>query len=430
MRRTVATIVVALVAASGLAACGKRDTRLDEVLAAVRRTQRAPHRYVYVDDRPGNELLGEPSQEYKVFGLVEDDFRFKARAEVNGVPSFDEVVMDDLLAIRFLDPGRLGQLLDRSKLNDPEISKETDIEGITVLDALQAKRWVVDPAGAPPVTSLSRPEKELGGDPIVDSLTVLTYVADSAKKAQSVRKWSEDDLEPAYPASEDDFAKPEKGETRYDLVRPRLPAISTTGGGAPAAGGQAAFPATQHFRKMAIYVKDGLIVRVHEEIEVKGKFLDSVIKYVKKSIEQSRSQEAIEGFEEFQREVPEAEQGTALLQFLSFGLQSFGQDPIMVRNMKVELQDFGDEIVVDMPTEGLVAGSLAILRTSSGSQASQSTPVPSGATATTVVASSEGATIGGEGSSEPTGGDGSGGTSGSDGSGGGEGSTPTTAPSS
>jgi hypothetical protein len=400
MRRTL-SVLAAVILAVSLPGCGKKETKLDELLAAVRRTQRAPHRFVYGDTRPENTAAEEPAQEFKVLGLVEDDFRFKARAEIDGQPSFDEVVVDDLLGIRFMDPSKLGQLLDRSKLGT--VNTDTDVPGVNVVDALQAKRWVFDAEGAPPITANVRPEKELGADPILDSLTALSYVAQAARESAGVKKFEKEDLEPAYPASEDDFPKPAKGETRYDLVRPRLPSIATSSG-APVAGGQSAFPGTKHFRKMAIYVRDGLIVKVREEIEVKGKYLKSVIKYVRKSVEQSKSKAAISGFAEFLKTTPESKQGLGILQFLSFGLQAFGQDPILVRNMSIDLIDFGADIKVDLPTDGVVKGNLGILRTSTGSQAGQPLPTPGsetgGSTATTVAG---GIVVGDSGSSAGSG---------------------------
>lgn len=399
MTRRTLTVLAAVLLAVTLPGCGKRETKLDELLAAVRRTQRAPHRFVYSDKRPENVFIQEPAQQFRVLGLVEDDFRFKARAEVDGQPAFDEVVVDDLLGIRFMDPSKLGQLLDRSKLGTVDI--DTDIPQVNVVDALQAKRWVLDPEGAPPITANVRPEKELGADPILDSLTALSYVAQAARESAGVKKYSKDDLEPAYPASEDDFPRPAKGETRYDLVRPRLPSIATASG-APVAGGQSAFPGTKHFRKMAIYVKDGVIIKVREEIEVKGKFLGSVIKYVRKSVEQSKIQAAIDGFAEFLKETPVSQQGLGIIQFLSVGLQSFGQDPILVRNMTLDLLDFGQDIKVDLPTDGVVKGNLGILRTSSGSQAGQPIPTPGsdagGSGGSTVTTSVGGIVVGDSGS--------------------------------
>lgn len=383
MRRHLSIVLAAVIAVGGLAGCGKSNTKLEQLLAAVRKSERTPHRFVYVDERKGNELLEEPAESFRVLGLVEDDFRFKARAEVNGDPSFDEVVVDDLLAIRFLDPSRVGQLLNRSRLEDPKYDKSTDIQGIDVVDALRAQRWVIDPAGAPPITAAVRTEKDLGGDPILDGLTALTYVSQAAKEALQVKEWSEDDLEPAYPKSENSFDPPRKGEKRYDLVRPRLPSISTTAGGAPTAGGNAAFPSTKHFRKMAIYVKDGVIVRVHEDISVQGKALESFVKYLKKFVAQSRNKQAIDTFDEFMDELetrPKSEWSAPLLGFLSIGLQFTGQDPLLVRSMKLDLLDYGDKIEVALPTDGIVRADLSVLRTSAPAQSAQSTPAGGAAT--------------------------------------------------
>src|SRR5205814_7546620 len=85
VRRVVATLVVASLATVGLGACGKKDELRDKVLASLRRTEATSYKFVYVDQRPKTTFPGVPTPppNVTVQGLVEDDFRFKARAALN-----------------------------------------------------------------------------------------------------------------------------------------------------------------------------------------------------------------------------------------------------------------------------------------------------------------------------------------------------------
>jgi hypothetical protein len=87
--------------------------------------------------------------------------------------------------------------------------------------------------------------------------------------ASDVKIYQSEDIDPAYKVYEDHFPKPQVkgGERRYDLVRPALPRFS---GANAAGGGQSNSAQTQNFRKMAIYVKNGRIEKVFEEIDVVG----------------------------------------------------------------------------------------------------------------------------------------------------------------
>ncbi|HVF32142.1 MAG TPA: hypothetical protein VM933_03795 [Acidimicrobiales bacterium] len=358
MRRA-ALLALLVVLAASLAACGEREEVRDEVLAAIARTERLSYRFAYVDDRAENVIPegAPPLPDAEVQGLIEDDFRFKARVSLNDSTAFDEVVRDDLLAVRFLDPGRLGVLVNKDKVE--EENSTTELEGVDSLSVLQSRRWVVDETAAPIVTVGRVREETLGQDPVLDAVTAFSYVAEAVRSAQEVQEYSPDDVTPAYSATEDDFPKPEDGSgvTRYDLRRPKLPPP-----GGDQASGEAGRPATRHFRRMAIYVKDDRVIQVRETIDVRGKFLKDVVKYAKTFAKASgASPDQVAEFSDALDAVPEEQRGSLVLEGLSAALSAVGDQPILRREMSLELTDLATEIAVDLPTQDVVKGGLGFL---------------------------------------------------------------------
>ncbi len=367
--RRIGLALTLLVLVGSLGACGKREEVRDELLSALRRTEQLPYRFNYVDDRTANVIPNGPPTlpDMKVDGLVEDDFRFKARVSLNNSTAFDEVVRDDLLAVRFLDPGRLGVLVNKEKVS--EENSKTELDGLDSVTVLQSRRWVIDEAAAPIVTVGRVREETLGEDPVLDAITAFTYVEDAIRSAQEVQEYSPDDVTPAYSATEDTFPKPKDGSgvTRYDLRRPKLPPP-----GGDQATGDAGRPATRHFRRMAIYVKGGRVIQVREIVDVQGKFLKDVIKYAKTFAKASgATPEDIEQFSSALDSVPEAERGSLVLEGLSAALLAVGDQPILRRTMTLELSDLGEDIAVDLPTQDVVKGGLGFLIVSSTGKAEE-----------------------------------------------------------
>ncbi len=368
MRRLALVPLVAMVATS-FVGCGNRDEVRDQVLRALRSTEKLSYNFVYTDDRDENVIpeAPPPPPDVEVRGLVEDDFRFKARVSLNKSTAFDEVVRDDLLAMRFLDPGRLGALVNKEKL--PKADTKTELDGLDSLTVLQSRRWVVDESAAPSVTVGRVREASLGEDPVLDAITVLTYVEEAIRQAQEIQKFSPDSVTPAYSATEDVFPKPEEGSgvTRYDLRRPKLPPP-----GGDRATGEAGQPATRHFRRMAIYVKDGRVVQVREVVDVKGKFLKEVVKYAKTYAKAAGAPpEALDQFSDALESVPEAQRGSLVLEGLSTALLASGEEPILRRTMTLELRDLGSKVAVDLPTQDVVKGGLGFLIVSAKGKADE-----------------------------------------------------------
>ena len=389
MKRRIALLLVGVCAATGFAACGNRRTDEDRLLRYIATTERLAARYVYVDERFDDLLTGQKGRKLEVQGLKEDDFRFKARVLINGGDAFDEVVSDDTLAMRFLEPASLNALVNKDVLQSSETVTTTDREGINVLDAMRSRRWVLDASAAPSITVGARKVEELGVDPVLDALTALRYVESAVTEAFAVERWSDDDLDPAYVSSEDDFPKPETGSgvARYDLRRPSLPpAVNRSG------RSDTAFPSTRHFRKMAIYVKDERIIQVQERVELRGKKLDDFIAYNRAVLKANDvPQELRDQFDQAVDERPDDEAGDlvfgrTILQGLNVSLAGFGIDPILVRSMDVDFRDLGADVKVDLPTEETIKASLDFLLVTDKGKAKAEAGAGSPATTPTTVA--------------------------------------------
>ena len=364
------TVVLLLAGLAALPACGEPNEDEDRLKAALRRTDRLAFRFVYEDKRtelPGflsdagvtdaGDAAKAAFDEASVQGVIEDDFRFKARVAIDGSPTFEKVISDDALAMRFLDPGKLPDFIDREAVGTVET--DTDIPNVSVLDALRSQRWVLDQAGAPSVLAATNADRSLGVDPVSDALTVFDYVLGAIDEAFSVQKYSKDALDPAYRTTEDPFPKPDEnsGVIRYDLRRPKLPAVGSVG-----ASGRADVPATKHFRKLAVYVKDGRVIQIIERIELTGKAVGEFVDYNRAFLrEQGLTKDEIAEFDKELKEIPEKLLGTIMLGTLSINLKRFGGEEIPMRAMNLDLQDLAEENKVDLPTENVVKGNLAVL---------------------------------------------------------------------
>jgi len=345
-RLALAATVFAIV--GGLTGCGEEDTGLQAVRDALDATRSLPNRFVYTVSTPEDGA-------FQVRGLVEDDFRYKARLLRGSTTVFDEVVSDDAIAVRFADPELLGAYIDDSQRDLADL--DTNLTGVNVVDALQAKRWVLDAAGAPSLTDQTRAARNQGKDPVFDALGIYAYVEQAMAEAFAVQEWGPDDLSPAYRSSEDVFPRPseDSGVSRYDLVRPFLPPIGATGGAADD------LPAAKHFRKMAIYVKDGLIIRVMERIESTGRAGDDLVGYLRKLGEEVGLSDALEAELDDIDELGDKERSDVLLGIFSEIAEAAGGAPIPRRIMTFDLVDVGaDDIEADLPTD-VIEGSLAIL---------------------------------------------------------------------
>ena len=350
LRRFVMCGVLA-VTALGLSGCKGATDAEKRVRDALRNTEKLSNTFLYqetVYDKSGKH-------ETDVRGLVEDDFRYKARVAIDGKPVLDEVVSDDALAVRFLDPANMGRFLRQPSTAKSSgggvgggVAPEPDTGGgassatpgePSAAEILASKRWVLDSAGAPAAFATANTDQKLGDDPIADSRAVFASVDRAINEARRIVEWNPESLE--YRADEDPFETPKErtGVTRYDFEPPKLPKASETGSGA-----NQVTPDTRHFRKMSVYVKDKRIIRVVEKVDVESR-LDDLEKIYDTKFPKDRSA---------------AEVAVIAVEALNVIRTGQGQDPIRMRDMEFSLKDLGTDVKVDMPTDTMKA-SLALL---------------------------------------------------------------------
>ena|GEM_PF-3276444 len=312
------------VATLGLSACNGATDAEKRLRAALHNTEKLSNTFLYtetVHDRAGDH-------ETDVRGLVEDDFRYKARVAEDGKPVLDEVVSDDALAVRFLDPARMSRFLRRPANGSGGGGAGPGQAAVAAL--LATRRWVLDPAGAPAEFATAGTDRTLGHDPIADARDVFAYVEQAMNEAARVVEFNPESLE--YRKDEDPFPAPAKhsGVTRYDLVRPNLPKASQTGGGP-----NQVTPDARHFRKLSVYVKDKRVIKVVEKIDVESRLKDL------SEIYDTR----------FPTDRSKAELAVVAVEALNAIRTGQGQDPIRLRDMEFAVKDLGSDVKVDLPAD-------------------------------------------------------------------------------
>lgn len=298
-------------------ACGEgADEHKGVVRTAIARTKSVARSFVY---RERTQVAG-----VAVRGILEDDYRYKARLEIAGRAVLEQVVVDDALAVRFLEPSAAAGSL-------------TTPSGGNVLRALEARRWVLDDLGAPELVSTRGAERrQIGDDVVFDGLTALGYVERAIGEATLVVRFNRESSE--YRPDEDTFPVPADGSsvTRYDLVAPDLPRPSRAG--ALAAQGA---PQTNHFRRMAVYVRGGRVVQVREAIGALRRQLDHLAEFYEIDVDRR-----------------DLRQASALaIAALNRLRQGAGDEPIRPRTMSLELVDLGRSRRIELPAD-TIAGNL------------------------------------------------------------------------
>ena len=344
VRLVAALSLVALLAAG----CAKKESDSEEVRTLLDETLLEAHRFVYTETTPDGTVT-------TVQGIVEDDFRYQARMLRDGDPVLDRVVFDDSVAVRFIEPETLAQFVDKDMSG--VVETDTDIEGVTVFEALQARRWVVDPGGAPPQLVSVDSASDAGVDPVFDALRQIDRARSATLESNvGFAEYSEDSIALTYRADEDPFPVPESGSgvTRFDLVQPEFPSA--------AEAENARLPGENVFRKMVVYVKDGRVIRVMEDIGLTPSRLDDFRDYMLRLVATGAPENVRAGFES----TVATTEGAALGQFLLEGLNTFrelqGDPPVRFRTTSYELLDIGDsDLEVTLPSADVITGDLAVL---------------------------------------------------------------------
>lgn len=300
-RRTRTLLLIVLLAGL-LSACQEEEQVRDEVLGYVRNTEKIDREFLYEAEQEGTTA--------QVRGKIEDSLRYQGTLSRDGQEVMEQVVDDDALAVRVINPALV-----------PSLAAGTAPTSRIILETLTTGQWVVDPSGAPPMR-VTGGAAVTGSDPVQDAVNIFRYVRAAIGSAREVKKWREDDIDPAYRPSEETFppADQKKGIKRFDLVR--LP-LQVAGLGA-----FDQLPQTAHFRKMAIYVKGDRIVKILEDIDIDG---------------HAEFREARE--RGFQR----------LLDLMRAVKEAQGADRIIPRKMSIEFESLGEEVSVRQPAGALAA---------------------------------------------------------------------------
>jgi hypothetical protein len=320
VKRALAAALIAAVAAT-ISSCGASKTSDAKALRRIlQATAAQPRAFVYEEATASGVRV--------VRGRIEDDLRYKATIETDGRPVLEEVVADDALSDRLLDPSGDELLLRNAAAGTPP----------EVAAALASGQWVRDGFGAPSLLSTAREKHVIGEDPIYDALTVLRYVDSAMGQSVGVRRFNPDSLD--YKPKEDPFPAPDRGSDviRYDLPPPRLPRPSDLSAGGAL---RQSIPDAPNFRKLAVYVKGGRVVRVLEEIDVRPRLRDLDRDYALRIPPGTATERAAAATEQ-----------------LNLVRKAQGGEPIRPRSLDVSFIDVGKRVRIEIP-DAAVEGDLS-----------------------------------------------------------------------
>lgn len=327
--------VIALLAVVGVLAVGPACAKKNEDKKALQKLlQKSAHQvgvFRYSDQTPSTVLV--PGSLAQVRGLIEDDFRYKARLTVDGVDALDEVVNDDALAVRFLDPSFVPKFTSSGGAPD-------------IRAALSARYWVTDTTGAPSIGDAAVADRTIGIDPIVDALSIIDYANDAISAAANVHKFNAERLD--YRPAEDPFPRPAPGSgvTRWDLDPPQMPRADALDQGS---GGNAGLARAAVFRKMAIYIRDGQIVQIREELSAKFDLLDKFRNYIVDLSEKASKRLGAETKKQLDEIKDQPEVLEAVLNLaLNEALSQSGEEKVRFRSMVYEFTG-SDQVHADLP---------------------------------------------------------------------------------
>lgn len=303
-----------LAALSGCTKIGTGKTILD---GALYRTTSVARTFSYAETAGGTQT--------EVSGAIADDYRYQLAATINQLPAEAEVVDDDARALQVGDSTLL------TRLTSP---------GAPVPSPLTAGQWVVDPTGASQLFSAGQSRPVVGTDPVYDALDVIDYVRAAIAQSAGVELFDPEATN--YRKQSDPFPKPKDGVLRYDVDPPAVPQVDaiTAQGGRPLD--------TRYFRRMSIYVHDGMVVEIREEI--------SVLNFLEDPRSELASRISEYGFN--LPNGPPSVQATFLANALDALDTRLGLPAVRERDLDVTFSNLGAPPTVTMPA-GASTGSLA-----------------------------------------------------------------------
>ena len=274
LRRAPAILAALSCAAVLMAGCQSQEADYHAVEADLARTATVPRQFVWVRQT----LTGTQT----VSGQYQDPYRYDVLYSQGGQAAWEEIVHDDAVADRLLDPSAaLTFLSSRGSAGTAPgvtagpsgaagLSSAATVSGGSVTgsnataDALLARHWVEDPTGAPGIPSVGNEVQAEKADPFYASLIFLQDVEAliTAAPNPQVRRWRPNDVQPAYKPTDDPFPKPPAGVTRYDVLQQPLPVLTSN-----SPGGTPAPPTLSNLVKIAVYVRHGLVVQIRMVVD-------------------------------------------------------------------------------------------------------------------------------------------------------------------
>ncbi|HUZ43141.1 MAG TPA: hypothetical protein VMU63_01960 [Acidimicrobiales bacterium] len=253
------------VASVTLAGCQSNEAVYHQVVGDLARTAALPKQFVWIHQT----LTGTQS----VSAEYEDPYRYDELYSQGGQAAWEEVVRDDAVADRFLDPQAVGNFFASSGSagSPPTVTPgaagpSTGSNGApnVAASALIARHWVLDPTGAPQLPSVGSEIQAEKTDPFYASLVFLTDVEDliTAAPTPQVRQWRPNDVQPVYKPTDDPFPAPPRGVTRFDVYQQPLPLLSSSSPGATPPP-----PTLSNLIKVAIYVRSGRVIEIREVVD-------------------------------------------------------------------------------------------------------------------------------------------------------------------
>jgi hypothetical protein len=315
--KRLAVLLLGLLAGGLLSGCARVAQDRDVVLAAIDATARLSRTYTY--------QVAEGGHSASARAVVADDFRYRVDASADGRATASEVVVDDSRALR-LDSGQAAILMALAGGGDARTAAK-----------LSTGHWLLDPAGAASLAqkpAATRPSEE----PVTDALAVLGYVRNAVVQAQAVQRWNPQSE--SYRPRLDPFPGPAAGIVRYDLVPPDLPQREQVGSGNIGLENQV--PGVPFFRLMAVYVRDGQVREVREQVAVEPRLQDS------QSNLEARLGDFVSGVP---ADASLAQRARALLVAVNRQLARRGQAPVAPRSMHLTFTSLGSAPPVSLPQD-------------------------------------------------------------------------------
>lgn len=311
--RRIHAIAIASVLLAGACATGAalgEEVRL--VQGALERVDQRGRAFVYRDVTE--------DQRVEIRGREADDLRYQGLVSIDGSDVFEAIISDDAFALRLIDPEGSGAPVVSAAMAEDEV----------VGAALSEGRWAIDYTAAPPVVREGQEgEIQVGANPFLDVFYLFQYLERAVEAGAGIERFNPEGID--YNPEDDPWSEDaerdleDRGIRRYDLGLPGLPSRSQR-------GTQQTLPSTNHFRKMAVYLRGETAVLVREQIDIADR-----------------------------REFRRAEQGRAAAfyeELRDAALAGFTQEPIRERRMSYEIEEFGSALSVSLPEDTAEVGSL------------------------------------------------------------------------